>query len=115
MHRRSRRFFSGRSALLLGIVLTTPAFAWDGVISGTVDNYQVVIGQAGNFDFRVTLTGSPVLCTGGTNWAYALEGEANYKALVAAVMVAKAQGTSLTLYTTRDAYNSCHIGHVVVR
>lgn len=90
------------------------AWAWDGSLTGTVQSYDVVVGQTGNFDFRVVLSGSPILCTGGTNWAYANSNEPNYNTLVASIISAKSTGQSVRLYTTRDAYNYCHIGYAVI-
>ena len=105
--------------VLLALLFTGfPSQAWDGAVAGTIANYHVIVGSVGgapgNFDLRVTLVGAPILCTGGTTWAYVNSNEANYQATVAAVMAAKATGNALTIYSNRDANNYCRIGYLVV-
>lgn len=90
------------------------AYAWDGAASGMIENYSVVVGEPGNRESRIELSGFPTLCVGGSTWAYANNSDANYQALVAAIMSAKAQGISVVIYTNKDASNYFHIGYVVV-
>lgn len=90
----------------------TPAFAWDGVNSGTIAGFDVTHGQ--NFGFRLYLNGVSTMCTGGQNWGYLNETDSNYKTYVGILMMAKAQGSSVTVFTnTVNGY--CQIGYLVVR
>ena len=97
------------SALML--VGMKPALAWDGASQGTI--YQVDVTGAANYSFRVYLTGVTNMCGNGTNWAYLNESDGNYKTYVAAIMMAKAQGSTVSLYTNLvNGY--CQIGYVAV-
>lgn len=100
-------------AVLIGLDVLTPVLAWDGNVSGTILNYSAVIGEPGNAEFRVMLTGGPLLCTGGANWAYINTSDSNYSTAVVAIM-AKAQGASVVLYTIKDTQSYCHIGYVII-
>src|ERR1043165_8456819 len=108
---------AGRKARITGLLLLSifgsiPAFAWDGIVSGTVLGFDVTAGN--NFGFRVYLNGVTSMCGNSINWAYLNEGDSNYKSYVAAVMMAKAQGSSVFIYTTQvNGY--CQIGHLGVR
>jgi hypothetical protein len=74
------------AALLL--TATTPALAWDGAVTGKIA--QLDVSAAGeNYGFRVTLVGTPTMCTGGAGW--------------------------VTVYTTKDANNYCVIGYVALQ
>ncbi len=102
--------------LLLTIlsIFATNAFAWDGDVTGTVVEYNLVVGNAGNYDLRILLTGLPVMCSNGPNWAYVNTSEANYNATLAAVMIAKTTNSKIRFLATKDTAGYCHIGWVVV-
>lgn len=87
------------------------AQAWDGATSGVPGGLEVT--GAGNFGFRVYLA-SPVSMCGPSspNWAYIEPTDSNYSTYVAVILSAKAQGTSVQIYTIRDARGYCHIGHL---
>jgi len=86
-----------------------PALAWDGVVTGTIASIEVA--QGNNFAFRVHLSGVATACTGGPSWSYLNEGDSNYKTFVAALMMAKAQGSAVNIYSTMvNGY--CQIGHI---
>jgi hypothetical protein len=103
---------------LIAILLTVSAlcapasYAWDGAVTGTVSGFDVTGGT--NFAFRVYLNGVTNVCSGSYNVAYINETDSNYSTYVAAVMFAKANGSALTLYTTRDASGLCKIGYLSV-
>lgn len=109
-------------AYLFVVTLTfSTAYAWDGAVSGAILQYDVVTSVGGaphNFAFRVYLTGRPALCTGNVNgnntWAYVNSDEANYSALVAAIISAKALGSQVRIYSNIDSSGYCHIGYVMV-
>lgn len=87
----------------------SPSFAWDGAVAGTISQLDITAGT--NFGFRVTLSSGPVMCTGGATWAYLNEADSNYKVYVATLLMAKAAGRPVTIYTTNNgAY--CHIGYI---
>lgn len=51
------------------------------------------------------------MCTGGSDWAYLNETDSNYKVYVAALLLAKAQNTSVTVFSNLE-YGQCHIGYI---
>ena len=88
-----------------------PALAWDGVVSGTIQSISVTQGQ--NYGFRVYLNGTTTTCSSGENWTYLNEADSNYKTYVSALMMAKAQGSIVTIYSNvENGY--CHIGYLTV-
>lgn len=88
------------------------AHAWDGVVSGNI--YAVEITGGNNFGFRVFVSGVTNMCGSGSNWAYLNETDSNYKTYVAAILAAKAQGSSVTVYSTLEN-GYCHIGYISVQ
>lgn len=87
--------------------------AWDGVVTGKIVTIDVT--NAGNFAFRVYLQGNPAICSTHT-WAYLDDTNANYKVYVSALLMAKATGSNVTLYTNIDSgYGFCRIGYIVVQ
>jgi len=98
------------TALLLGA--SAGASAWDGAVYGAISSIEVNgAGQA----FRITIAGTSSMCGNSNNWAYLAIGDANYNAYVAIVMSAKALGSSIAVYTTRDASGYCNIGDITVQ
>lgn len=97
------------SALLFA---SSPVLAWDGAVSGKILNIEVTHG--GNYAVRVWLQDSPIMCGAGAKWAYLNEADSNYKVYVAAIMMAKAQGSTVTVYSNNVAGGFCQIGHLVV-
>lgn len=95
----------------VSLLFCAPAFAWDGAIAGQILQFDVTGGN--NYGVRVTLKGSPLICTGGQTWAYINESDSNYKVYVAMLMMAKTQGSQVTLYTNH-VNGMCHIGYIVV-
>lgn len=102
-----------RAACSLFFMVVMPAaHAWDGAVTGVVSGIDLVV-DSGNFDMRVYLSGSPLMCTGGPAWAYINYSlDQNYSAVVAALMMAKTTGGNVMIYTIKDTYNYCHIGYV---
>ena len=89
--------------------LSSVAMAWDGTFYGVVGVVDVTDGA--NFGFRLYGTGP--LCGNANNWAYLNAADSNYATYVAAILMAKAQGSSINLYMTRDAATGhCHIGYL---
>ena len=94
------------------LVAVLPAWAWDGAPTGKIVSVEVTAGT--NYAFRVWLSnGGQALCTGGTAFAYLNEADSNYKVYVATLLMAKAQGSSVTLFMMNEG-GFCHIGHMVV-
>lgn len=101
-------------SFMLGVLLSgvTPAiaFAWDGVITGKIETIHVTGG--GNYGFRVTLRGSPAACGNANGWSYLNDTDSNYKVYVAVLLLAKAQQSSVTIYSNKDASGYCNIGYI---
>ena len=75
-----------------------PARAWDGLVSGAIQQIDIADGQ--NYAFRVCIANAPAACAGGPNWSYLNEADSNYKTYVAAQLTARAQGPpSLSIRT----------------
>lgn len=100
-----------RSAVAFTMLASTPVFAWDGVVSGTINTLEVTAGH--NFGFRISLVGIGIMCAGGGAIAYLNESDSNYKTYVAALMTARAQGSNATVYSNLEN-GHCHIGHVAI-
>jgi hypothetical protein len=105
-----RSKFVSMAAFLLG--LPTVALSWDGAVSGTVSSIEV---NGAAQSFRITISGISSMCGNSNNWAYISTGDTNYNAYVAALMSAKALGSTVSIYTTLDASAYCHVGDIVVQ
>lgn len=89
-----------------------PAAAWDNAPSGKITAIEVTAGT--NYAFRVYLNGGgTALCPNGTSFAYLNEADSNYKVYVASLLMAKAQGSTVTLFLINEG-GFCHIGHLAV-
>lgn len=99
--------------LALAVMLSMPASAWDGTVSGQINQIDVTAaeGQA----LRVYIAGVSSMCGNSVSWAYLNESDSNYKVYVAAALAAKAAGDPVIIYTTRDAAGYCKLGYFVVR
>jgi hypothetical protein len=103
---------------LIGVVFAGSLFssrvasAWDGAVEGAIAILDVTGGS--NYGFRITLFGGQSMCNGGPSWAYLNDTDSNYKTYAAALMMAKAQGSRVTVYSNLDgAY--CHIGYISIQ
>jgi hypothetical protein len=79
--------------------------------AGTIGNITIIgsgSGAPGAWDFRVYLTGSPVICNGQT-WAYINSTDANYAAITANLMEARALGAVVQLYWVQTSDGYCQI------
>lgn len=54
------------------------------------------------------------MCGAGAKWAFLNEADSNYKVYVAALLMAKAQGSTVTVYSTNVDGAYCRIGHVAI-
>jgi hypothetical protein len=90
--------------------VASSVFAWDGSGTGKVDTISV--SNDVSYTFRVSLLPQSPLCGTTNTFAYLNDGETGYKTFVGTLMLAKALGSSVTLYTTRDASGYCHLGYV---
>jgi hypothetical protein len=98
----------GLSAAIL-LLTAKAALAWDGAVSGIPTVIDVTDGN--NYGFRVYV-GSQAMCGNANNWGYLNSTDSNYSAYVAAILMAKAQGSTLVVYSNRDANGYCHIGYM---
>jgi len=92
-------------------IAVKPAVAWDGTVTGTITSIQ--IANATNQAFRVFLSGISTVCVNGASWGYLNEADSNYKTYVAGLLLAKAQGSTVTLYSMLEN-GYCHIGYVSI-
>lgn len=76
---------------------------------------QLDVATAGNLPFRVYLEGLPILCTGGIHEGYIDDSDANYKIYVAALMLAKATGATVTLFSDIGLYGRCKVTYLSVK
>jgi hypothetical protein len=100
-------------ALLCAVGATVPALA-NGSLSGTVSTVATLgsgSGAPGGLDFRVYLTGNPAFCSGNT-WAYLNVTDANYSAIVASILSARAMGATITIYWIIGTSGYCQISSV---
>jgi hypothetical protein len=100
-----------RVAMALLAISAAPVQAWDGQAIGTISTVE--IAGATNFAFRITITGVSTMCAGGPNWAYLNEADSNYKVYVATLLAARAQGSTVYVYTNLEN-GYCRIGHLIV-
>jgi len=100
------------SVLAVSSMVATPmAYATDNAV-GTIATMDVTAGS--NYALRVSLTGGATMCTGGPSWAYLNDTDSNYKVYAAALMLAKAQGTRVTVYSLLEN-GYCHIVFITVQ
>ena len=108
---------SARSLLLVvGCIIggISAAYAQSGVSVGQVGAVEIVgsgSGAPGNFDFRVYIAGGAVVCNGQT-WAYVNTTDANYNAIVANILSARALGAQVTLNWIQSSSGYCQIGYM---
>jgi hypothetical protein len=109
-----------RSAALMASmsIASFGAFAWDGVIGGKIIRIDGVGGGGGapgNFDARIYLENVSAACGSNTaSWAYINSNDANYKGLLAMLLMAQASGKSVTLHTNKDTQGYCQIGFLTI-
>jgi len=99
-------------ALLCAGLFALPGFslAWDGTVSGTLTQVDVTDGAF--LGFRVYF---PIAMCGNTNnFAYLNSADSNYSAYVGALLMAKAQGLTVYVYSNRDSNGYCHIGYISI-
>jgi hypothetical protein len=88
--------------------------AWDGYATGVPGAIEVA-QQVGNRNFRVSFSPAVSMCGNGNTWAYLNDTEPNYSAHVATVLMAKAQGLTVTVYSNLEAGTGfCHVGYLVL-
>lgn len=97
------------SALLSSVA---GARAWDGAVAGKIRTMEITHGA--NLAFRVWLADSPTMCATGAKFAFINEADSNYKIYVAALLMAKAQGSTVTIYSSNVDGAYCRIGHLTV-
>jgi hypothetical protein len=95
-------------------LLTAALAQSSGQSSGQIGSLFTVAssgGAPGNYDFRVYFVGSPVICN-GQPWAYVNIGDANYAAIVANILAARASGATVLLNWTQQANGYCQINFI---
>ena len=102
-----------KKKMLATICVATPlafgsqvASAWDG--TQTIVPEYIDVTDGGNYGFRVW----GLSCGGTTNYAYLNSTDSNYSTYVATILMSRAQGLSVTFYTTKDTNGFCHIGYI---
>jgi len=95
------------SAVAVILIAATPStHAWDGTVSGkiaAINGVGSASGAPGNYDIRVYIEGQPTICAGATDpgWGYINTSDANYKGLLAMLLMAQVSGKTVTLYTLK--------------
>jgi hypothetical protein len=92
-------------------LVQSPAHSWDGAVVGTIASLDVTGGS--NYGLRIGLNDISSMCNGGENWAFLNDTDSNYKAYVAALLLAKAQGSRVAVYTMLEG-SYCHIGYISI-
>jgi hypothetical protein len=98
-------------SLVCALGWSTPALA--DVTVGLIGSVEVVAapsGAPGNFDFRITFAGSPVVCNGQT-WAYINISDPNYQATVANILSARAMNLPVYISWVQNG-SYCQIGFI---
>jgi hypothetical protein len=108
------RYLKSLLATVCVIGSISVAHAQTGYITGQVGSITALAAGAGapnSYDFRVTLVGGPVICN-GQNFAFLNEPDANYVAIVANVLSARAMGVPVTLIWTQTPTGYCQIDYM---
>ena len=105
-HRRILSYLTGTTASLIASL----ALAWDGTPTGIPG--QIDVAQGSGLGYRIYLSPAVSMCGNSNTWAYLNTTDINYSTYVATIMMAKAQGFSILVYTTVDANGYCHIGYL---
>ncbi|MFL0809263.1 MAG: hypothetical protein K6L76_02495 [Agarilytica sp.] len=99
-------------SLLLLILVSLPAFSWDGSITGEIGRIQIT--AATNYGFRISLAGLPKPCGSNADWAYVSKDDTNYQSYLSALLAAKFAKSSVTLFSNKDTSDYCKIGHIYI-
>lgn len=94
----------------IALCVSPVVLAWDGIpvgVPGSID-----VAQGTGLGFRVHFSPAVSMCGNSNVWAYLNTTDINYSTSVATIMMAKAQGLSVVLYTTADTNGYCHIGYI---
>jgi len=98
--------------LLVSLVLSNVALAWDGITPGTISRIDVAAGDSQGF--RVYLDGSPTLCGNSATWGYLNENDSNYQTFVGTLLSAKVTQSNVTIYANLQSNSYCKIEYVVL-
>ena len=108
---RLRRFNLGLLLAIASLYIPGLTLAWDGQATGVPTGIDVTDG--GQQGFVVYLP--TAMCGNSYNWAYLNATDSNYPAYVAALLMAKAQGSTVVVFSNLDGNGYCHIGYVAIR
>jgi len=103
--------FSKLFAALAALSFATAVLAYDGQVTGKI--FKMDAAADATQTFRVTFAGSPILCTGGTTYAYLSESDPNWKSFISTLQLAFVTNKTVNLYTWKVA-GVCHIAYVEV-
>lgn len=88
--------------------------ASDGPVTGTIGSLHAtddVTAAPFGQGFRVVLTGLPPMCASGATYVYLSTSDNNYNAYVALLMLARAEGLPVTVWSV-SVGNYCHITYL---
>lgn len=97
------------AGLLAASLVSSPAFAWDGTITGKISAIETAGGS--NYGFRVTIDGTPACGTGSQTWVYMNTSYDNYQATASVLISSWVAGKTVTIFTNRIG-TGCEIGFV---
>jgi hypothetical protein len=103
-----KRCYLASMLLISQLFAPSVSLAWDGAVTGVP--FEIDVTDGGNFGFRVYLPSA--MCGNSYNWAYLNATDSNYSTYVAALLMAKAQGGTVMVYSNKDSNGYCHIGYV---
>jgi hypothetical protein len=111
LFQRMKGMIRGRVLIVAGL-LAPPGLclAWDGDVTGVLTQIDVTDGTISGFRIYLPVA----MCGNANNWAYLNTADSNYNAYAAALLMAKAQGLSVRVFSTRDANGYCHIGYISI-
>ena len=112
-----KQTFIGSLVALAVLAFSSPSFAYDGIVVGTIATVEV--GPSGNFN--VWLTGNPNLCTAGADKTEGIVAAGalgvtpdGQKALLSAATAAYLSGKKVRLYAYNNGASGAGCGIAVI-
>jgi hypothetical protein len=112
-----RRIKAIGAGIVVGVLgamaFPSTALAWSGQASGVI--FQIDVTDGDGYGLRAYLS-TTAMCGASTgNWAYLNSSDSNYSTYAAALMMAKATGENVTIFSNVDSGGFCHIGYVMLQ
>lgn len=99
---------------MVAAILGIPAFAEATDVTGTVDQIEVnATGSTGSF--RVYTSDVNNMCNSNQTETMINTTDSNYSVVVAALLAAKASGSTVVFSSTQNSDGTCHLYYIVVK